>query len=842
MKSSNAEFKSLCFSKDDLDLSQVATYRINMCLTYVQEVNKIYAISREDVLVIFNNNPLYTQEQSVQVLGKNAYPTELDKVLSSMGQETSDSFSQSVNDSYTAEQDGNKKFLLQKEYRARDKDDHIQEHTRSASWFCCASDTVATKGVDKNKAKSNSSKYFSFFQKKNTAQKQTKWLGSKEIDSSKIQKSFLPGLEQDQYRNLYQSISQGDVELFQSIVLSNSALLDSKSNDIGLTPWDYLIFSGKGQILEWINWTYHNINKQNSLNGDIVIGNIALNWDNHQIESNKHIVREIILYSNFSIKNHSGYNPLSLIVMNNTKALYDIMSKIIKSNKILHQLELALIDQNDQALGPLHTAILLAQDTDQTKWIELLSRCIKNNHAIKNIVNLQVVKSKMAPIHIAAITGNPKLLKCVLDVNEVKIGMNDIDAHNFLHYLAFIPNKDALKYYFKQHKDWSFLLEAFCTHDILPLYILLNRQSEDICLVVLKQIYSSKNQSLAIYLSKVDNKIPLHICLEKKYWSCVKFLLTQSPQTIIAQDANGNTALHYIAQMSDDVDAIMHLLKLVAKEHLISLEIASNVLNSNGLYPIHIATINGNIAVLKFLIDQVRCDYKMPDGYGTKPLEMAKMNIINLEKDDAKIVKVFLYLLNLLDLSGDQKAYKAMEKVYDDKNLLQMCLIKNYWQCVKSFLIEFPKAIVLIDQDGKTAMHYMAQMDANATASFLPILQEAILRSNPLSQKLMQCLQVVSEMPDLEGDSPIHYAIAMKNFEMLKFMVDVLKFNINISNRYGQKILEISRNDMQIHQYLLSKHKDLMACAGSVDNAYLIIENDDTQSHISASESNFMDN
>lgn len=217
--------------------------------------------------------------------------------------------------------------------------------------------------------------------------------------------------------------------------------------------------------------------------------------------------------------------------------------------------------------------------------------------------------------------------------------------------------------------------------------------------------------------------------------------------------------------------------------------------------PIHIACRRGNTEVLKLLVQSGKCDINRQNNAKSTPLHIATKKHhgeivqllvsredceINCQNDDGltpleiacgtadttgsiEVAQILLQNkkcdLNFPDKGGRTVLHKA--SAWGKLNLVRLLLEQE--RC----------SVSCEDNEGKTPLHLAIESSCSAS---LPILQA-----------ILECKQTSAiSYTDRGGNTPLHYAAAKGDPEVVKYMLSTGKFNPNCTNLYGQRPIELT--------------------------------------------------
>ena len=228
--------------------------------------------------------------------------------------------------------------------------------------------------------------------------------------------------------------------------------------------------------------------------------------------------------------------------------------------------------------------------------------------------------------------------------------------------------------------------------------------------------------------------------------------------------------------------------------------------------PLHVACENGQLSVVKFLIEKVDCDKSIRDGdginvlgyaIGSGHLEIIKYLIVEQSCDpNFAVLSEKLSLPNLFFMSGQAfsilkllletiRCDLSMYAKCNGRNFLHMACSCGELECVQ-YLVEKGYDINCRDDEGSTSLHCAAYSGRLNIVEYLSTREEYILESE-----------------NNYGDTPAHTAAWKGHCTVLKYFKDKLNCNMHSVNKTGLTFLHsvCSNEDEHIDvvQYLVEE-------------------------------------
>ena len=299
-------------------------------------------------------------------------------------------------------------------------------------------------------------------------------------------------LKKDKENTIDINISYNNIYLIQYVIIYEQndllQLLIDKECNIDVTDIDkrtlihYVIKFNNLKTLKKL-LDYNNIYIGMSLlNIQDKDGNTALHYS--IILNNYDTTKEILKYNvNLKLRNNNSYTPFHLAIYQKN---IDII-KLFLEKDILNKIDI------NSRINTGETVLHIATNFQNYEICNLL---VKNNINL----NLKDFDYEYTALNYAIILNNTKIIKLFLE-NNVNINDQDYYGNSFLHYIILENNKELFN------------------------------------------LFKSKKMNVNIY--NIDNKIPLHIALEKNLDYYIDYLLDES--NLNFQNNFGNTILHLLA-------------------------------------------------------------------------------------------------------------------------------------------------------------------------------------------------------------------------------------------------------------------------------------------------------
>ena len=251
----------------------------------------------------------------------------------------------------------------------------------------------------------------------------------------------------------------------------------------------------------------------------------------------------------------------------------------------------------------------------------------------------------------------------------------------------------------------------------------------------------------------------LHLSSRNGWLDIAEELIEQYQLNPMKEDSAGNTIFHYAAAGNQ-----LEMMKYFFSR-------GKFVRNKYGASPLHIATANGSLNVMKYLIEQ--------HHYNTKDADYRSRTVLQYGAKHIGIVKYLITEGNCDPMVTDKDGKTVLH--YGAKHI----------GTVKYLITECNCNPMVTDKDGKTVLHYGAK--------HIGTVKYLITECN--------CDPMVT---DKDGRTVLHYAVQKKCLAVVEYLVLTGKCDpILAANKYGNTVLlfAATNGSFDIVKYLIQNHK-----------------------------------
>uniref|UniRef100_A0A6P7GM07 Uncharacterized protein LOC114338408 n=1 Tax=Diabrotica virgifera virgifera TaxID=50390 RepID=A0A6P7GM07_DIAVI len=440
---------------------------------------------------------------------------------------------------------------------------------------------------------------------------------------------------------------------------------------------------------------------------------------------------------------------------------------------------------------PVHMMYVTDYDIKFLKYLKEkgANLCISNNQ-------------KQTLVHKAVKSGGLKVLQYLVEDCKLDVNVSDVDGNLPAHRAAELGYVETLKYLKDKGANLSISNNQNQT--------LVHKAVESGGLKVLR--YLVEDCKLDVNVSDVDGNLPAHKAAELGYVETLKYLKgkganlsisNNQKQTLVykatqsgdlevlkylvedckmdvnVSDVNGNLPVHMAVEFSD-VEILKYL-----KEKGANLSVSNNQKHTL----VHKAAQSGYLEVLQYLVEDCKMDVNVSDVDGNLPVHMVYMGDYNV-----KILKylkdqgAFLYMskktrhtfFHKAAQSGKFEFLQYLEEhcpmyvdVFDDNGNLPVRVI-NFNVKILKYLKDKGAHLCISNNHKHTLIHKAAQ------SGDLEVLQYLV----------EECKMNVN-VSDVDGNLPAHLAASRNKVEILKYL-KIIGNDLNQCNHQGATLVDIA--------------------------------------------------
>lgn len=277
---------------------------------------------------------------------------------------------------------------------------------------------------------------------------------------------------------------------------------------------------------------------------------------------------------------------------------------------------------------------------------------------------------------------------------------------------------------------------------------------------------SVRNLAIKLLKGKSESGIDLGKTLARAHSAC----RDHADQTFYFHSyANSYWHFHF-AGMTEEHESIYELLtKLLSNRRL-----DGNALDDDGVTPLMLASILGNVNAVRFFLTLNRVDVNLKSEAGLTALQM-----VLLKKQYHTFTAILQYSTNAVNLT-DQEG-RTLLILAAEQGDTEMFGTLVHHHVYPNFPLSMPVDFNCVNGNGETALHIASRLGFLCMVTSLLTLE-----------------QVDVNAKDTNGDTPLHKAIQCENEDIVEQLLMCDRVNVIAENNYGRDALSmtiISRNE-----------------------------------------------
>ena len=429
---------------------------------------------------------------------------------------------------------------------------------------------------------------------------------------------------------------------------------------------------------------------------------------------------------------------------------------------------------------------------------------------------------RRTPLHYSCHNGNLELSQYLIEVQGSDINIKNKNGWNALDHSARSGNMALVQYLIKKNQ-W--LLNSFCLLQAvgstkLPLVKTLVNECK------LDPHVKSSNSMLAVHQAAHVGAIDV-----------LQYLIKDCGCDLSTISGEDNTNVFHYSAWNGHYSFIKYII-----HHYPQYTSPLHSTNDNDALPIHFACDSGNIKLVTFLIDEMKCDITTADKKGgtcvtwactSGNLDLVKI-LIKQYKCNPRISSGGVPSLGVAVMSGNVHILEWLRQEYHVnlamfiKGTLPFYAHYNHVYCLKHLLNNYSFDINATDPRNdtqSTLLHLACQEGHVATVLYLTSLPKCDIsaktsngstalrlacksRSLPILKHLVEECHMDLIIRDYNRMAPVHVACEAGSLSLVKYIVDHSSLSLDITDSFGSTPLLIAAfsKNLSIIRYLNSKN------------------------------------
>ena len=298
-------------------------------------------------------------------------------------------------------------------------------------------------------------------------------------------------------------------------------------------------------------------------------------------------------------------------------------------------------------------------------------------------------------------------------------------------------------------------------------------------------------------LSDNDGNMPIHFASISSCLSAVKYFVTEQNSDPASRGGNGKTPMHFACQFG----------RINTIHYLIDQGCDLTVPDNHGDMPIHLASVEGHLDVVKYLIIECRCDPNSRGGNGRTPLHYAcafgRMDVMQylvtnhqcdptLMDDDGNMPPINFSCLNgHLEMVKYLITEKHCKPTGKGSSLLCNACGRGHLDIVRYLITQQICDLALADDDHNLPIHMAC------VGGHLHVVKYLLTE---------QCCDPISR--GSSGRTPLHCACRNGHMDIVQYLIQDIKCDPVVPDNGGCVPLHMAcfGDHLNVVKYLITEH------------------------------------
>ena len=404
------------------------------------------------------------------------------------------------------------------------------------------------------------------------------------------------------------------------------------------------------------------------------------------------------------------------------------------------------------------------------------------------------------PVHIACHNGHLNCLKLLVKAKTRYLKILDSNHQTLLH-IACEKGHKQIVHYVLTHTECNVIVQD--VRGNTPLHI----ASQNGHLECVKLIIETDTVRVDPNLTNKDMKTALHLASENGHTSVTEYLLTCANCNPNIQDFYGSTPLH-VASRNGHLDCV----KLIVEQSTVRVD--PDLTNKSAETALFIACENGHKDVAEYLLTHAECNQSVKNEVGNTMVHVASRN------GHLKIVK-FIIETNTVSIDPDE--------LNDcDQTALHLACRNGHGLIIEYLLTRAKCNPNLKDINGNTPLHVASGNGyLECVKSIIKTSSVSVDRNSKnineqtalhlacghadVTEYLLTCVKCNPSIQDSVGNTPLHVASYNGFLECVKLIIETstVRINPNLTNINKQTAVHLATKNghRNVVSYLLSQAK-----------------------------------